>query len=194
MALIGPLLKSRRHRDAYAAWSRLNFQGPETMVISSAAFTDGELIPREHIGRRVGGRNLSPDLTWNTLPAGVTELLVVVEDLDVPTPKPAVHCLALVEVLQLDVANHLAKGALSARQPASGVRILRSTVTRGYHGPEPLKGHGPHRYSFQLFALSGERDSALQEKVLEQVKPRTLLATMATSVVARGRLIGVYER
>ena len=84
-----------------------------------------------------------------TATAAAAQLLLVVEDIDVPLAKPAVHCLALID----PTAGHLDPGALSARHPGPGVRVLRSTVGRGYHGPAPVKGHGPHRYVFQLFAL-----------------------------------------
>jgi hypothetical protein len=60
----------------------------------------------------------------------------------------------------------LAQGALNAQNPVSGVRLLRSGRGRGYLGPAPPKGHGPHRYVFLLFALGkpltvGSSDAAL---------------------------------
>jgi hypothetical protein len=194
MTLLGSLLKNRRNREADSAWNRPNLQGPETLVVTSAAFEDGGLIPREHIGKPVGGGNLSPELTWSPLPAEATKLLLVVEDLDVPTSKPAVHCLALIDPSRLDNPNHLPTGALSAREPAEGVQILRSTITRGYHGPEPLKGHGPHRYTFQLFALSGEILSTIDGEKLGRARPSTLLSSITAPVVARDRLTGIHER
>ncbi|UXX91799.1 hypothetical protein N7U49_04430 [Streptomyces sp. AD2-2] len=35
-----------------------------------------------------------PELAWSALPPGTAQLLLVVEDIDVPMSKPAVHCLA----------------------------------------------------------------------------------------------------
>jgi len=66
----------------------------------------------------------------------------VVEDLDVPTSKPAMHCLVLIDPSRLDSPHHLPPGSLSAKAPGAGVRILRSTISRGYHGPEPIKATG----------------------------------------------------
>lgn len=194
MALLGPLVKNRRNRDAGAAWNRPNLLGPETLLIVSPGFEDGGTIPRENIEKRVGGRNLSPELTWSPLPLETTRLLLVVEDLDVPTSKPAVHCLVFIGPSRLDDPDHLPEGALSARQPGAGVQILRSTITRGYHGPEPLKGHGPHRYTFQFFALAGERISTIDAKKLKRASPNALLSSITASVVGRGRLTGIYER
>jgi hypothetical protein len=108
--------------------------------------------------------------------------------------KPAVHCLVLIDASELDPPNHLLPGALSAREPAAGVRVLRSTIGRGYHGPEPIKGHGPHRYTFQVFALSRQTISSVDEAKLDGARPRALLSSFTKPVAARGRLTGVYER
>ena len=194
MPFLGKLLKNRRCGDAHSAWKLPNLQGPESLSVTSRDFKDGEPMPREHAGKRVGGKNLSPHLTWSAPPPGTTGLLLVVEDLDVPISKPAVHCLVLIDTSLLDSPNDLPPGALSAREPAAGVRILRSTISRGYHGPEPIKGHGPHRYTFQLFALSGQLSSAADGAKLDQARPRALLSALTAPVTARGRLTGTYER
>jgi hypothetical protein len=180
--------------DDQSAWHRPNLQGPEVLTVTSRHFDHHEEMPLEHVGKRVGGNNVSPHLAWTGLPPETTELLLVVEDLDVPMSKPAVHCLALIDPSALDLPDQLPPGALSAKEPAAGVRILRSTIGRGYHGPEPIKGHGPHRYTFQIFALSTETASAVGGTELDRVKPRALLESVSASVVARGRLTGVYER
>jgi phosphatidylethanolamine-binding protein (PEBP) family uncharacterized protein len=194
MTLLGTLLKNRRAGDTHLAWNRPNLQGPETLSVTSRHFEEGGPIPQEHVGKRIGGKNLSPHLTWSPPPPETTELLLVVEDLDVPQSKPAVHCLVLIDPSRLDSPNHLPPGALSARQPAAGVRILRSTITRGYHGPEPIKGHGPHRYTFELFAFARKASNPADEAKLARARPRALLSSLTAPVIARGRLTGIYER
>jgi phosphatidylethanolamine-binding protein (PEBP) family uncharacterized protein len=194
MTLLGTLLKNRRAGETHSAWNLPNLQGPELLSVTSQHFEEGESIPLEHVGKRVGGKNLSPHLTWSPPPLEATELLLVVEDLDVPMSKPAVHCLALVDPSRLDSPNHLPPGALSRQEPAAGVRILRSTVTRGYHGPEPIKGHGPHRYTFEVFAFLSEICDNSDRDKLNRARPRDLLSSLTTPVMARGRLTGVYER
>src|SRR5664280_1804261 len=107
VTLLGTFLKNRRGRDSHSAWNRPNLQGPELLIVTSERFGEGEEISLEHAGKRVGGNNLSPDLTWSPSPPETTELLLVVEDLDVPTSKPAVHCLALIDPSRLDTTKHL---------------------------------------------------------------------------------------
>jgi phosphatidylethanolamine-binding protein (PEBP) family uncharacterized protein len=192
MTLLGRLLNNRRAGDAHTAWNLPNLQGPELLTLTSRHFADGGTMPLENCAKTIGGDDLSPHLAWTPPPSGTAQLLLVVEDIDVPMAKPAVHCLALID--PASAAGQLDLGALGARQPAAGVQVLRSTIGRGYHGPAPIKGHGPHRYVFQLFALSSPAGSASDDTSLQRARPRVLLPAITASVLGRGRLTGVFER
>jgi phosphatidylethanolamine-binding protein (PEBP) family uncharacterized protein len=185
MTLLGQLLKNRKAGETHLAWHLPPLQGPESLALTSRHFGDGEAMPLENCAKNIGGDDRSPQLAWTPPPAGTAQLLLVVEDIDVPLSKPAVHCLALID----PAVGPLEPGALNGKQPAAGVRTLRSTIGRGYHGPAPIKGHGPHRYVFQLFALEAPVDSAVLE-----ARPRAFLAALTAPVLGRGRLTGVYER
>ncbi|MFF7329975.1 YbhB/YbcL family Raf kinase inhibitor-like protein [Streptomyces sp. NPDC090306] len=190
MSLLGRLLKDRRAGETHGAWSRPNLAAPELLEPTSEDFEDGGAMPRDHHAKNVGGRNLSPRLAWNAPPQGTAQLLLVMEDPDVPLGKPAVHCVALVD----PAVRALAAGALAAGRPADGVRVLRSTIGRGYHGPAPIKGHGPHRYVFQLFALAAPVGATPDGTAPERARPRVLLSSVTAPVLARGRLTGTVER
>jgi Raf kinase inhibitor-like YbhB/YbcL family protein len=193
MAIVGRLLRNRRAGDANLAWNLPNLAGPETLTLTSRGFSDGGAIPLEQAGRRAGGQNISPELSWTEVPADCTQLLLVIEDIDAPTLKPFVHCVALIDPARAVVSQStLAAGALSASEPGIGVQVLRSGMGRGYLGPEPIKGHGPHRYVFQLFALPVAMTTV--STALQQAQPRTVLAAADGPVLARGRLTGTYER
>jgi phosphatidylethanolamine-binding protein (PEBP) family uncharacterized protein len=195
MTLLGTLLKNRRAGETHIAWNLPNLQSPEPLSVTSQHFEEGGSIPLLHASKLVGGDDRSPHLTWSSPPPETTELLLVIEDIDVPIGKPAVHCLALIDPSRLNPSSRLVPpGALSASAPAAGVRVLRSTVGRGYHGPAPIKGHGPHHYIFQLFALSSSPDGLLCETASSRARPRDFMASIAAPVVARGRLTGTYER
>lgn len=175
--------RNRRAGEPGLAWYAPNLAGPETLTLASPDFDHETTIPPVHAAKRAGGRDLSPALTWSPPPAGTARLLLVIEDPDAPTARPFVHGVALLD----PSLTGLAQGALTAGGPPDGIRILRSGVGRGYLGPAPIKGHGPHRYAFQLFAL------ATPPTVLDTASPHDVLST-ATSVLARGRLDGFYER
>jgi Raf kinase inhibitor-like YbhB/YbcL family protein len=188
MSILGTLLRNRRAGETGLAWNLPALAGPETLQLSSPAFADGAAIPVEHAGKRVGGRETSPPLAWSTVPAGTAELLLVAEDVDAPMGKPFVHLLALIEppVTTLDA------GALSPADAAVGVRLLKSTMGRRYVGPSPIKGHGPHHYVFQLFALAAP--AAPDSTAASAASPRVLLGEVRGPALARGRLTGTYER
>ena len=115
--------------------------------------------------------------------------MLVIEDPDAPTPIPFIHCVALVD----SSLTNLAQGGLDATNPADGVQILRSSMGRGYLGPAPIKGHGPQRYVFQLFALAAVITRGASGATLHSAKPHDMLAA-AGKVLARGRFDGFYER
>ncbi|KAA6417928.1 MAG: hypothetical protein FRX49_12086 [Trebouxia sp. A1-2] len=50
----------------------------KSIVLTSSAFTHGGGIPKVHAGYGVG-KNLSPELAWENLPAGTVELAFVLE-------------------------------------------------------------------------------------------------------------------
>jgi Raf kinase inhibitor-like YbhB/YbcL family protein len=156
-----------------------------SLSLSSPDFGNEETIPVVHVAKRLGGKDLSPALTWSSTPEGTVQLLLVVEDPDAPTSAPFVHCVALLE----PSVTSLPQGALDAKNPGPGVRVLRSGMGRGYRGPGPIKGHGPHRYVFQLFALGAPVTVADPDSA----KPREVIGA-ATGVLARARLDGLYER
>jgi Raf kinase inhibitor-like YbhB/YbcL family protein len=189
MVLIGRLLRNRRAGDKGLAWNAPNLVCSDTLQLTSPAFQDGHTIPAAHTSKRAGGLDLSPALTWSQAPRDTEHLLLVMEDPDAPTRLPFVHCVALLDPSM----SNLPQGALNAATPVPGVRLLRSSMAHGYLGPAPIKGHGPHRYVFQLFALAKPVTPPSRGAALESAKPRQVLAT-AREVLARGRLDGLYER
>jgi Raf kinase inhibitor-like YbhB/YbcL family protein len=190
VSLLGTLLKNRRAGETNLAWNLPALDGSERLELRSADFEHDGDIPQVHAGRRAGGRNQSPALTWGDVPEGTAQLLLVIQDVDSPTGSPFVHCVALLEP---DLAA-LPAGALNADSPAPGVRLLRSSMGRGYLGPEPIKGHGPHRYVFQLFALSTPVTATGTGSALDAAKPREVIAAAHGPALARGRLDGLFTR
>jgi Raf kinase inhibitor-like YbhB/YbcL family protein len=141
-------------------------------------------MPRRYAGRGVG-ENISPPLHWSNVPPQAKELVLIVQDPDAPTPRPIVHLIAT------GISPHstaIPEGALLP-QPGSAIKLGRGSLGEtGYTGPRPVRGHGLHRYVFQLLALN--RNLTLPEK------PgfKSVLAAIDGAVLARGKLTGTYEQ
>ena len=178
---IGRLLRGVRAGDRHLAWDRADLHAaPASIRLTSPAFVEGGTMPARCAGAGVGD-NRSPPLAWAGVPQGSAELVLLLEDPDAPLPRPVVHLVAFLP----PAMGGVDEGALAPGVP--GIRFGRGAFGRaGYAGPRPPRGHGPHRYIFSLYALSrplpGTPDFA------------AALAGMAGSVLARGRLVGMFER
>jgi Raf kinase inhibitor-like YbhB/YbcL family protein len=182
--VVGRWLRSRRAGDRHLFWhDRRLGNPPDTIRLTSPAFDEDEVMPQRYAGHGVG-ENVSPPLAWSVLPYGTAELVLVMQDPDVPLPRPVTHLL----VIGIPPSQTgFAEGGLEAG--AAGVRFGRGAFGRiGYEGPRPVRGHGRHRYVFQIFALS----RPLRVDGVPDL--RAVTKAMAGSVLARGRLIGTYER
>jgi phosphatidylethanolamine-binding protein (PEBP) family uncharacterized protein len=179
MALLGTLLHRFRAGEDRSPLAGPEYDGVETIDVTSPAFTDGGAIPQKHAGKGVGD-NVSPALQWTGVPTNAQQMVLIVDDLDVPLPKPLVHTIAVIE----PAIGALREGELKPGTP--GVRLVKAFAGT-YAGPRPIPGHGPHHYRFLVFAL----DERMPDTVADTT---ALLRAMAGHVLARGALTGTYER
>jgi phosphatidylethanolamine-binding protein (PEBP) family uncharacterized protein len=179
--MIGTLLRNVRAGERRSPFAGSDFAGPYGISVTSSAFSDGGAMPKASAGKGVGD-NTSPQLTWTGLPPATRQVVLIIDDIDVPLPRPLLHTVAVIErgITQVDT------GAL---QPGvAGIRFIRADLGhRGYAGPRPIPGHGPHHYRFHVLAL----DEPLAESI---TKAKALVKQMAGHVLARGVLTGTYER
>ncbi|WP_076071642.1 YbhB/YbcL family Raf kinase inhibitor-like protein [Sphingomonas montana] len=154
---------------------------PDTIRLTSSAFQDGAPLPVRFTD---DGPGVSPPLAWDAIPDTAAELLLIVEDADPPLLSPLVH--AIVHRLT-PAAGFLTEGGMSVDDP--GIHIGRNSYLRtGWLAPDPPKGHGPHRYVFQLYALGAPSE-------LGEHPGRSAVRDVVEALaIARGRLIGTYER
>lgn len=177
--MMGRLLHSVRSDPARSPLSRPELQASESITVSSPAFDDGAPMPRRHAGRGVGD-DISPELNWTGIPDDARQLVLILDDIDVPLRTPLVHSIA---VLRPDTGG-LAAGHFSSEH----VRIIPTMLAKkGYSGPRPIPGHGPHRYRFHLLAL----DRPVPQDV---ASPKQLYRAAANHVIARGTLTGSFQR
>jgi Raf kinase inhibitor-like YbhB/YbcL family protein len=157
---------------------------PDVIQLSSTAFAQGGAIPSEHTE---DGSKVSPPLEWIGVPPEAESLVLLIEDQDSPTPRPLVH--AILAGLEA-VDGQLAPGALPSPGHEGDLLDMgrNSFLQRTYLPPDPPRGHGPHRYAFQLFALDTVPE-------FDSVPGRSaLVAALKGHVIARGTLTGTYER
>jgi Raf kinase inhibitor-like YbhB/YbcL family protein len=181
MALLGKVFRRVRagaHRSPLAGGG---YAAPESITVTSEAFTDGGTMPKSSAGKGVGD-NTSPALRWTGLPPETRQVVLIIDDVDVPLPRPLLHTVAVID----PGVNDVAAGRLQAG--TAGMRFIRADLGhRGYAGPRPIPGHGPHHYRFHVFAL----DEPIADSV---TSAKALLAAMSGHVLALGVLTGVYER
>jgi Raf kinase inhibitor-like YbhB/YbcL family protein len=181
---IGIALRGRRVGQHTLVWARPDMQAPENFILTSPAFDHGTPIPDKHRGRLLGA-NISPALTWTQPPPGTAELVLIVQDPDVPFGKPATHALTV----GIDPARGgIPENALTNPSPIPGIRHGKGGLgKRGWAGPLPPRSHGPHTYAFQLFALN-QATSLPASFALGDT-----LAAIDGHVIGRARLDGTYE-
>jgi hypothetical protein len=181
MALLGRLFRRVRAGQQRSPLSGSAFDAPSSITVTSAAFTDAGPLPQSSAGKGVGD-NTSPPLHWDGLPSPTQQVLLIIDDVDVPLPRPLLHTIAVIDPMLEGVDA----GAL---QPGTaGIRFIRADLGhRGYAGPRPIPGHGPHHYRFHVFAI----DDTIPDGV---TTAKGLLARMRGHVLARGVLTGTYER
>jgi Raf kinase inhibitor-like YbhB/YbcL family protein len=157
---------------------------PDTIALESRAFEDGGSIPARYTA---DGEKISPPLSWRGAPPEAEGLVLIVEDPDAPTAEPLVHLVAW--DLPPDL-NELPEGELKSPRHEGLDEMLGRNAYRqsAWLPPDPPKGHGPHLYVFQAFAVDRKLDFA------HPPSRRTVVEAMRGHVLAKGVLVGTYER
>jgi Raf kinase inhibitor-like YbhB/YbcL family protein len=166
-------------RPAAVVGSPARAAEPARLVLASPAFSDGGVIPNRHSG----WTNVSPELSWDSVPPGVRSFAIVCEDPDAPGGT-FVHW--VIYNIPAD-RRGLAEGM--AREPEVGgmTQGANDFGSVGYRGPEPPPG-SVHRYFFRLYALD---TAAVGGPGLTAA---ALRRAFAGHELGTGALMGVYRR
>lgn len=182
---LGRMLRDRHAGEHTLVWALPEMQAPESFALTSGAFDPGEPIPERYRGRLLG-RNISPAIAWTPPPADTVELVLIVQDPDVPFRKPATH--ALTHGIDPSLPGIPEEG-LRNPSPVTGLVHGRGGLGHlGWAGPMPPRSHGTHSYAFQLFAV----DTRL--RLRDAFTLADALHAMTGHVIARARLEGTYQR
>ena len=151
-----------------------------SMEIKSPAFENNGLIPKQYTCE---GRNISPPLSWDGIPAGAKSLALISDDPDAPAGT-WVHWV----IYNMPPASKgLQEGVLPMQNlPHDTKQGINDFKKIGYGGPCPPGG--THRYFFKLYAL----DTKLN---LDSGATKSqLLAAIEGHILAQTELIGKYKR
>jgi hypothetical protein len=150
------------------------------ITVKSTAFADGGMIPKKYT---CDGSDISPPLSWDSVPEGTKSLALISDDPDAPRGTwvhwvifnlPA-HITELTE--HIPPQQTLSTGAKQGRNDFGKI---------GYGGPCPPGG--THRYYFKLYALDKEINLGAGASKAE------LLKAMEGHILTEGQLMGRYKR
>ena len=154
---------------------------PASLQISSDAFADGKIIPKDHT---CDGADRSPPLHWDGAPERAKAFALVVDDPDAPSGVFTHWLLYNVPA----AAKALDVGVATTGTLGDGSRQGTNDFGRvGWSGPCPPPGSA-HRYTFKLYALSAPLElepGAKRDAVLKAIKEKKL---------AEAEVTGKYER
>jgi Raf kinase inhibitor-like YbhB/YbcL family protein len=162
-----------------------------TIRLTSPAFTEGAMIPREFT---CDGADRSPPLEWSGVPQAARSLVLICDDPDAPggTWSHWVLYKLSPSITSLDLG--VATDPVATLDPKTVVKQPRLTVTQGrndfgkigYGGPCPP--WGVHRYFFRLYALDQRTELA------PGATRKAVFKAIEGHILAEGHLMGKYAR
>ena len=195
--ILGLLLSGQRGRDA-----KLFHKGPafKDLTEPSLEVTSPECGPSSSTmldkhGMDTG--NQFPTISWESpkTAAEIQEYMLIVEDPDAPLPTPIAHGVYYAipaDTRSVDNSSLEPTGKEGSNDLKGGFKFGQNRRGTVYGGPRPVIGHGPHRYFYQVIALSEK----VNQKAFAAAKPtrEELAQAIEGKVLAWGMWIGVFER
>jgi Raf kinase inhibitor-like YbhB/YbcL family protein len=155
-----------------------------SLTLTSTAFVHGGDIPAQYT---CDGEDISPPLSWSSVPATALSLALIVEDPDAPDPAAPQRTWTHWVLYDLPPnSTGLKEGVTSGELPPGTLEGLNDWHRTGYGGPCPPIGR--HRYFFKLYALN----TVLSD--LEKPNRAKLLLEMEGNIIGKTELMGRYQR
>jgi phosphatidylethanolamine-binding protein (PEBP) family uncharacterized protein len=156
--MISYFTKNQKGRDAKLFTKRpafTSFPSPTLTVTSPDCGPTKSIVDIDHTQ---DGADLLPTLTWSlppTIPSSsVAQYLIVIEDADGPIPTPALHgAFYSIPATKTSLTQEDLEKVGKENELKGGFRYAKTITGAAYGGPRPLRGHGPHRYFYQVIAL-----------------------------------------
>jgi len=148
--------------------------------LKSSAFDNEGKIPKKYT---CDGDDISPPLSWKSIPEGTKSLAIVCDDPDAPMGT-WVHW--VVYNIPADIRSLNESIVPEKEIENGGIQGMNDFKKIGYGGPCPPSG--THRYYFKIYALDTE--IALEPGANKS----KLLIAMEGHILAKGDLMGKYSR
>jgi Raf kinase inhibitor-like YbhB/YbcL family protein len=142
-------------------------------TVTTPAFADGEPVPKQFT---CDGRDETPPITVSGPPDGTNSFAIIMDDPDAPKGT-FTHWLAY------DIP---ADG--STLRTTAGKTLRNDFGRKGYGGPCPPPGHGPHRYYFTVYAVDVPRLDVAGDGRDD------LETALEGHTLGKARFMGRYER
>lgn len=151
------------------------------MQLTSPAFKEGQVIPKRYTCE---GEDVSPQLSWQGVPAGTKSLALIADDPDAPMGT-WVHWV----IFDISPGTTGLREGVSKTPAVEGVGVQGVNDFRkvGYGGPCPPKGSS-HRYFFKLYALDQQLGLPARASKSDVEK------AMKGHILAQGQLMGTFSR
>lgn len=153
------------------------------MRLTSPAFENNETIPTMYTCE---GENISPPLSWSSVPEDAKTLALVMDDPDAPNGT-FIHW--VVYNLSPTPPNLEEGASLSGRLSEGLQEGVNSFGEQGYGGPCPPRGGGEHRYFFRLYAINQELELSgrvTRDQLMNIIEGKTMDEAELMGRFARG--------
>ena len=154
-------------------------QGVDLISMKSSAFKDGGTIPAKYT---CDGANVSPPLSWGSVPKGTKSLVIACEDILKTRSYKHWGLFDLPPDLRQLPENIPAKDEL----PNGGRHARNTWGINAYYGPCP-KGPGTRSYYFKIYALD------IKLNLPAGTSLDGIFMAMEGHILKRGFLIGKYR-
>ncbi len=157
---------------------------------SSSDITPKSIIVDEFVYKGFGceGKNLSPQISWQAVPAKTKSLALTIFDADAPTGSGWWHWL----IFNIPTKYNELKQGFSSNSfnLVDGINQSRNDYSEyGYGGPCPPKGDKKHRYIFTLYALDIEKIDVKQD-----ASPALVSFLIRQHIIRKSSFEAFYQR
>jgi Raf kinase inhibitor-like YbhB/YbcL family protein len=149
----------------------------------------GGQLTLENVFNGCGGQNVSPQFSWANAPKGTKSFALLCHDESAPTGSGWWHWL----VFDMPATTtNLPKGAGTAEAtllPKTAIQSISDFGVKCYGGPCPPEGHGFHKYTFTIYALSVEKLG-----VDANTNPAKIGFMVNANTIEKASLVAYYKR